>query len=240
MMRVVLFFALTAIVSLFCASNIFAVSLSLDSIPSKITTSEFEIAVSITGAKPATNYLKLLMYKEGTHEYVTKTWNGHDWYMGSNGKEYAPVTISGKTVSAPLKAQIVPQIENGEYILSVRRFTASGNEASDSVTPATVLVDLPTASPTHTPEPKMLTPLPIDTPEPTVLATETPWVEPVQLSPLPIVLAAKSEVVPTSTDAPQEVFESDANISQFWVGVLFLIGGLGCIVWGGYSIFKNT
>lgn len=245
MVRVLVFLAISLIVWLLCAPKVLAVSLSIDSLPSKVTAPEFEISVSITGAKPATNYLKALVYKEGTHNYLAKTWNGREWYGGAEGKEYIPITISGKTNTTTIKAQLLPEIENGEYLVSIRRFTASGNAADDSITEAHLFIELQKPEPTKSPSTPSPTPQPTPTPLPTNIKTIEPTIAiETVIIPTPsapsVVLAAETETVPAKTAEPLETIQSSANYAEFTLGIFLLAGGLIIIVFGGIEIFKKA
>lgn len=226
---------------LFAPKNCLAVSLSIDSAPAKTTTPEFEISVSITGAKPATNYLKALVYKEGTHDYVGQTWNGSEWYKGPEGKNYLPLTISGKTANTTLKVQIAPDAENGEYLLSVKRFTASGNSADDSITEVHLLLELPKPDPTKSPSTP--SPAPQPTPLPSIIKAVEPTIEPeIVLTPSTpsVVLAAETETAPEKTEKPLETIQSSINYSEFTLGIFLFSGGLMSIIIGGIKIVKKA
>lgn len=245
MIRFLVYLTVFLIVWLLCAPKVLAVSLSIDSSPSKVNTPEFDISVTITGAKPATNYLKALVYKEGTRDYVGQTWNGSEWYKGPEGKNYFPLTISGKTTNTTLKIQIAPETENGEYLLSVKRFTASGNSADDSITEAHLFLELPKAEPTKSPNIPSPTPLstPLPTPLPSIFKTIEPTIEPeIVSSPSTpsVVLAAETETVAYKTKEPVETIQSSTNYAEFTLGIFMLAAGLMSIIFGGIKIFKKA
>ena len=71
----------------------FAVTVSITNYPSSISADPFSISVSILGASSGTNYIRVDLYKDGTQNYFGDTYNGSDWYNGSEGKQYYPITI---------------------------------------------------------------------------------------------------------------------------------------------------
>ncbi len=195
---VILFFALSL------PHKVFAVTISVDQYPLSISQDPFTVDVSISGASEGQNYLRVDLYKEGTINYFGETFNGADWYGGSDGKSYSSVAIdSSKTASANIQARIgTPSITEfpgaGTYKLRIRRYTASGNQASnDQQTPVDIEINYSLPTPTFTPTPTIK---PTKTPTPTKSPTPTPTTKP----------SAVSTKVPTAT----QVLKNPAS-SQF-------------------------
>ncbi|GEM_PF-1729112 len=238
------------LLSLFLPPKVFAVSISIDSYPNEVTESEFTVGFTIAGAKKARNYIRVLVYKEGTHSYHGLTWNGLSWYEGSSGKEYFAIDIVENETKGIVKGKVPVGFPGGEYLLSLKRYTASGNSSDDSVSPQKITVKLAIPVSTQTPVSQVAT----STPVVTVLPenTQTPVV--IVQTNEPIVLAAKSEpetesfspetnapiatqpetAVPTQT--PWKRAERDSSVPI--VAVVCMIPAIGLILYGGYLFWK--
>jgi len=167
----------------------FAVGSTIVQSPSSITSDPFTITVSVLGASPGQNYLRVDLYKEGSTNYFGETFNGADWYKDSEGTHYFPIIIidPGTPVTATIQSRI-GQPSNGEfpgpgeYRIRIRRYTASGNLGSDTGLPvsAQIVYSFPTLTPTptevsvpsRTPTP---TKVPTSQPLPAATKTPTPW-----------------------------------------------------------------
>lgn len=178
--------------SLFVKSA-FAVSVNVFSFPDTITGDPFTLTASISGAATGTNYLRVDLYKEAPN-YFGETYNGSDWYNGSDGLQYLSISVvKGSTASATIQGRVgnpSPKefTGNGIYKLRVRRYTTSGASGSgDVMSSVDITINLP-ATPTLTPIP---TSTPTQTPTPTKTPTPTPTLKP-SASPTP------KEVLPTS------------------------------------------
>jgi len=178
MKAVIIFIAV--LFSLHFANPALAVSVTITNFPSIITQDQFTITASVSGAATGTNYLRVDLYKEGTtNNYFGETYNGSDWYSGSDGLQYLPVSIvSGSIASATIQGRVGnPNSSdftgNGIYKLRMRRYTSSGGSGSSdtmsSVDVSITLVPTPTPTPTNTP-----TPTPTNTPTPTPTPTSSP------------------------------------------------------------------
>lgn len=131
-----------------------AVELVIDEFPSEITTDPFKVKVSVIGAKPAINYLRVDLFSEGTSKYFGETFNGTNWYGGSDGKSYFPINItSDATISAVIDAKLGnPTTDEyagpGTYKLKIRRYTASGSCATnDKQEVKDVIINVATPAP---------------------------------------------------------------------------------------------
>ena len=171
------------------SQEIHAVTVTINSYTSSISSEIFNVEASVSGATNATNYLRVDLYKEGTNNYFGETYNGSDWYAGSDGKSYFPIQIQNSSASAIIQAQIGnPSINSypgpGVYKLKLRRYTSSGSQSqNDQQTPVDVQLTyvFPTPSPTDTLTPvptATATPTSTPTPTPTPTQTQTPTVKP--------------------------------------------------------------
>lgn len=185
-------FILVSLMPSFC----YGVTITVDQAPPTIVTDPFSITVSVLGASAGQNYLRVDLYKEGSTNYFGETFNGTEWYKDSVGTKYFPVTIidSSTPVTATLQSRLGQPSPSefggeGEYLLRVRRYTASGNPGNDMITPVKVQVaySFPTSTPTPTSVPtptRLPTPTKTPTPSPTVVVvptkipTVTPFKEP--------------------------------------------------------------
>ena len=210
-MQIVTFlFAFLLLSSIFCKSS-FAVSVSITNFPSTITSNPFNITISISGASSGTNYIRLDLYKDGTQNYFGQTYNGGDWYDGSEGIQYFPITVqSGTDFSGDIQARVgSPNSTDydgvGSYKMRIRRYTASGNQGSEDAnasavsiainvpTPTLIPTPTPTSEPTHTP-----TPTKSPTPTPTIKPTSTPTPLPTpSKTPTPKPTSVGSTQIPT-------------------------------------------
>src|SRR5437868_14827917 len=93
MFRIVLSMALLLAGVLFCPKNVYAVTVSIIDYPSTISLDQFSLTASVSEASSGTNYLRLDIFKDGTTTYFGETYNGSDWYSGSDGKQYFPITV---------------------------------------------------------------------------------------------------------------------------------------------------
>lgn len=172
------FFLLIAIFFLFSGGKVLAVTININTYPSSISADPFSVDVYITGPNPGTNYLRIDLFKEGTTNYFGETFSGTDWYGGSEGKQYFPITIGEeKTASASVQGRVGnPSLTEypgpGNFKLRIRRYTSSGSAASgDQQTSVDIqiTVSIPTPTPVPTSEP---TPTPVS--EPTDVPIPTP------------------------------------------------------------------
>ena len=170
-----------------------AVTITLSQIPSSITNDSFTFTASISGAASGTNYLRVDLYKDGTSNYFGETYNGSDWYGGSDYTQYLPISVtSGKAWIGQIQgrfgnASITQYDGTGVYKLRLRRYTGSGGYTSSEADTTSTIIDI--AVPTSTP-----TPLPTNTPAPTNTPTPTPK-------------------IPTSTPTPKPVTPTSVKIS---------------------------
>lgn len=205
----------TCIVFFLVPKNIYAVSITVNSCPSTISSEIFTVEASISGATNATNFLRIDLFKEGTTNYFGETYNGSDWYNGSDGKNYFPVQIQNSSASASIQAQLGNPSSGsypgpGMYKLRIRRYTASGSQSNNDVqTPVDIELTyvLPTPTPTETPTPvptatatPTSTPTPTTTPTSTKTPTPTPTPSPKPTT-APTLFSTSPAVLSTSTDS---------------------------------------
>lgn len=118
-----------------CGSAV-AVSVNIDELPETVSAEPFMVGVTVDGANEGTNYLRVDLYQDGTKNYFGETFNGLDWYGGSDGKQYWPVVIGvDHKISTTVQARVGTPSEkyfvgDGLYKLRVRRYTASGSQSS--------------------------------------------------------------------------------------------------------------
>lgn len=152
-------FVFSVFLFLVVTKSAYAVTLTISDYPQIISNVPFTTALSVQGAQAGTNYLRVDLYKEGTTKYFGETYNGTDWYSGSNGKEYFPVSIqSGQTWTGNVQAKVGEPSssdypEPGLYKMRIRRYTTSGNQGGEdaNVSAVSVNIDIPAPSPTPTP-----------------------------------------------------------------------------------------
>ena len=256
-MKVLLAFFLSLTVFLIFSKEVFAVSVNITQVnPTSFGQEQFLVNVDVSGANPGTNYLRIDVYKESTSNYFGETFNGSSWVSDSDGTHYFPITIGsgGTTVSSQITGRIGnPNIGDypgqGSYKLKIRRYTSSGNSASDdSQTPVDVTITYiaPTATPTTTPT-STPTSTPTPTPTSTPIATKSPTPKPTKTpSPSPDytpgtsgagdsgnedgVLGAR-DALATATPGPEE--SGEKKPFPIVAGVVI---GLGVILVGG-SVF---
>lgn len=199
-----LLLALFYVYLLFSPKQVYAVTTSVSNVPSTIGSDPFTITVSVSGASNGTNYLRIDLYREGTtNNYFGETYNNTDWYSGSDGLQYFPITIASGSWSGLVQGRFgSPSATDydgtGTYKLRVRRYTASGNytssEANDSA--VVIAVSFPTNTPIPTPSPT-----PTTVPTPTKTPTPTPTAKP----------AATSTPKPASTNTPVPTVKATAT-----------------------------
>lgn len=143
----------------FCV-NVRAVDITITAFPDLIDSQDqYSVDVRVFGATKATNYLGVSLFKEGTSNYFGETYNGSDWYGGSEGDNYFPIQIVDSSTSATLFFKIGSPSSTqypgpGVYKLKIRRYTSSGNlSSSDIQTPASVNISyiFPSPTPTNSP-----------------------------------------------------------------------------------------
>lgn len=194
-------------------------SIVINSFPQTISIEPFDVSFSINGAKKAKNYIKVEIYKEGTTTYFSETFNGKDWYSGSDAFSYFAIDVNSSSVSAIVKARAT-KVNNGDYKLRIKRFTASGNIADDNETP----VDIKIKYQEYTPSP---TPSQISTTIPTVVITSSPSPHPTNIikpSSTPEILSQKT-VLPTPAKSPTPSSQHFPYFPAFlFISGLFLVG----------------
>lgn len=174
-MKAFVTFFIFTFIFLFFPINIYAVTTIIKNYPSEISSEPFTIDVIIDGAGAGTNYLRIDLYKPTTTNYFGETFNGNEWYRGTDYIKYLPITIqSGTNWTGQVQGRIgeisINQYDGpGIYKLRVRRYTSSGSnntiEANNSS--VDINVQLPIISPTISPTPT-LSPDPTENISPTL------------------------------------------------------------------------
>jgi len=207
------------------------VTLTIEHAPTTITDQPVTVDISLSGASVGQNYLRVDFYKDGTTNYFGETSVGSNWYSGSDGSQYAPITIpdSASVVTANLQARIGTPSPNefpgpGAYKLRIRRYTSSGNVGEVTQTPIDVQITYlsPTSTPTPTPIPKQTStptptriPTPTKTPTPTKIPTATPTSVNKTITPKPSssVTSSKKESKMPSNYPTSVLGASDKDVS---------------------------
>ncbi len=173
-MKVIAIFLIVAFIFTYFSNSVYAVTITINNYPTEITLDPFTMDVTIDGAGAGTNYLRIDLYKPSTTNYFGETFNGTDYYRGTDYTQYLKITIlSGITWSGQLQGRVGEAAATeydgpGTYKLRIRRYTTSGNnnstEANNSAVDLNINIPIPTSTPTDTPIPS---PSPLFTPEPT-------------------------------------------------------------------------
>ena len=248
---------------LFTSTSAFAVSVGILSSPATITQDAFTVTASVSGAQAGTNYLRVEFYREGTTNYFGETFNNTDWYGGSDGTQYFPITIQTNTVwNGSFQVRIgSPSITEydgqGNYRMRLKRYTASGNAASgdggtnDVSVMIAIPTNTPTPQPTATPNPTQ-SPSHTPTPVPTLKLTATlvPIKKPTQILPSEDVLATSDVSSSAEADISDESASPTALATKKTVmqpvnfsGIFFGIGGtllIGCGILFIYKLHKSN
>ncbi len=216
LLHVLLVLCCLSIVS-FVVFPVLAVTVHVDQSPSTIASDQFTVNVLVTGAVPGTNYLRVDLYKDGTTNYFGETFNGQNWYSGSDGTQYFAITIADdKTGNGMLQSRVgntLPKSYDGSgtYKLKIRRYTSANDYTfSDPVDivfafPTLANTPAPTSTPTKTP-----TPTRIPTPTRTLTPTRTPT--PIK-TPIPQSYSVASSLTVAPTTIAKEAID-DLQISS--------------------------
>lgn len=249
-------FILFQILFLFLPNPVKAVTIEIANYPTTIDSGTFQVEAKISGAGDGTNYLRVDLYKDGTSNYFGETYNGSDWYFGSEGKNYFPIQIQDSTASATIQAQIgnpsnTKYLGSGQYKLKIRRYTSSGSSSSnDTQTPVDVQINYQTPSPEPTQAPttqptsapttaptSSSTPKPSPTKSPTPKPTSTPIEEVEETSePTTESIAFFETFTPTPTGLVAGV--STENKSKT-IAFVFITTGVLLLGYCGYLIYNS-
>lgn len=157
-MRIIIFIFL--LFFLLLPSEVLAVTVNIHDYPTVISSDSFNVGVTISGASEGQNYLRVDLFKDGTSNYFGETFSESQWYKGSDGKSYFPISIdSSKIATASVQAKVgSPNLSefsgSGLYKLKIRRYTSSGNAASsDQQTPVDIQINVSLPTPTPSPAP---------------------------------------------------------------------------------------
>lgn len=220
--------------------------------PSTISATPFAVTVSVYGANPGRNYLRVDLFKDGTSNsnYFGETHNGTEWYFGSVGTSYFPLDIlsSTSTASATFQAQIgEPSLTEypgpGAYKLRIRRYTSASSYSpsgpydvtidiptpTSTLTPTQNLTNTPTSAPTASPAP------PTGTPTPTKVPIKTPTRVPT-LTPTPVIAieaTPSSDVLGSESSPMPEAKPQKGSIKPVIFSLLLVSLGLAllALVW---------
>jgi hypothetical protein len=239
--------------------------------PQSISSNNQEITVRLTLVDlPNESYFRIGWQEASGKPYFgyVKNNNGEWVKVDANQdcKNYYHVSdLSTQSLVLETKVGEENAVNNGEYLLKARRYTASCSSYTDSE-PISVQVNLPTPTPTSPPEPTS-TPTRIPTPTPTSTKTPTPSPSEMALSPTKIttnvissirqqkdeedknmiVAEEKKFFYPTSVlgiknkkDDPPKNNDSYKKESTFFpVNLIFILGGVILLVICAILIFLN-
>lgn len=225
-----------------------AVSVSIASFPSVITQDSFTLTASVSGAGNGTNYLRIDIYKEGSQNYFGETFNGTDWYSGSDYHQYLAIPIVSSswsgTIQGNLGSPTTAQYDGtGTYRIRLRRYTGGGTSTASEADASSVVVSIvtPTPAPTPTPTPTptpLPTPTPTKSPTPTPIPTPSPQLTPLLSSSVATITSKRSVLAAAIT--PIVSVEPQQTTSAFnWFPFLSIGSGiliLGCC---GILFFKS-
>ena len=254
--KVLFSFSLSLIVLFIFSKVVFGVNVSIQDYPAEIGKGDFEVAVLVEGASKGSNFLRVDLFQEGTTKYFGETFNGSEWYGGSDGVNYFPIEIyADSSASAVLKARVgEPSYSKypapGDYLMRIRRYTASGNAASDTQEPVKLKINIPVSTPT--PEVQSATtedesdndtPTPIPTPKP----TKKPTPKPVKTStPKPTpeeekVLALDDERENEENEMVEDQDEDSQGSKKKLplASIFLLIVGVLMLSYGGFYVFRE-
>lgn len=188
---------------------VFAVTVAITDHPSEISDEPFSITVQISSAQAdTTNYLRIDLYENGSISYFGYTYNGTDFYNGSDYKQYPTVSIGADgSASKIIEGRVDTTSGNykgsGDYMLRVRRYTGSGGysaqEANAGAVSLKINITEPTPTPTPTPTPQSSTSQSTSntkSPTPTPKATSTTTIKspsPTSTKQSPQVLSASDQ-----------------------------------------------
>lgn len=248
-MKYILPFLIGCFIIFFIPSLVSAVSISIIDIPTTLTQDPFTVTASISGALAGANYLRIDLFRDGTEKYFGETQNDTDWYKGSEGTNYFPITIqSGTPWSGEVQGRIgTPTATEydgtGSYKLKIRRYTSSGSYNSSESNESAVAVAIvfptqtpiaePTSEPPQAPTKELTnTPYPTHTSYPTKKPTAVIYKSPTpkKISPTKVVkdvLGDKSAInSPTSIPRPSVELKVKGS-SGINPGIIFLsLGGI--------------
>ena len=245
---------LSAVFLFFVWNTIHGVETTITNYPIEIGEGDFEVTVQIVGADAGTNYLRVDLFREGTNNYFGETFNGSDWYQGSDGKSYYSIQITTESsASATLKAKVgSPSLTNyptiGEYLMRVRRYTTSGSSATDTQQPVKVSINAPVAVITPEPEENKSDEV-INTPSPTPKVTSTPMATK-RPTPKPTftpvaneerVLAMEDEISDENAN-DEDVLKEDEKKTRGKLpaaSIFLLIIGGGMVAYGGFYVLRE-
>lgn len=176
---------LALVLILLFAKNVFAVELSLD-YPKEINGREFEINFKTSGAKEGTNYLRIMVRKQGETNYLSETWNGSGWYSGGEGKNYLAIQVGSFETTGAVKGRLKDGVVSGQYEVALRRYSQSGSQAQTS---EFGLLDFRIAN--------------VETPTPTTLEP-SPSVSPTIVSPQAVLSSVEESSVTTTNSFIEE------------------------------------
>ena len=212
--------------------------------PTTISTDDYTVDVTVS-APQGTSYIRLDLFKESTtNHYFGETYNGSEWYGGSDGTRYLALNISETKIATISVTGRVGEPDNsdypgpGQYKLKARRYTSPGSYLwGDPVTveltkplptpnpspqPTPHVSPSPAATPSVTPPPSAATPFRISSPR----TNPTPKKEVAATAEFKEVLGETTvSVIPSSSTQVLSASKSAESGSKRPVGLLLIIFG---------------
>lgn len=207
----------------FSTSSVCAASMVISEAgPETLTSGDQEyqatISLSVNAAEGTKYYLGGVFVLQGSSNYCGKTWSAEksSWVSYTDEANLPVVTIASSSASITLKTRLDTDDNGcqsaGTYTFKVRRYTEGGSASFDEQNEQTVLVALPTLTPTPTRTPS---PTPTTKPDPTatVVPTSKPAASPTPTkTPTPIKTATPTPVHQRETRTP--TVRNEASVSS--------------------------
>ncbi len=203
---------------IFCYSGVThafaAFSLHIESIdPQSISSNDQPVTVKlIITDLPSESYFRIAWQEASGKPYFGYMKNNDgEWIKVDSGQDcknyYYVSELSTQSLVLVTKVGQENAVNNGDYLLKARRYTASCSSYTDS-DPITVQINFPTPTPTPTPTPEP-TSTPTQTPTPTSTPTKTPTPYPQKIALSPTKIITNVNVV---SPIKQQKDEEDKNI----------------------------
>jgi len=254
---------LAFIASLLVITDAYSASVTISNTKAQLTSPDEEytadVNLSISASNGTTYYLRGVFYKPGTSNYCGYTWNGSSWFNGpytsnEGWKQFLSVSVNNSSWSGQLKAKIDTSDnsckDSGTYNFKIQRFTVTSSSGNfDTQNEQTILITLPTLTPTPAPTSKPTsTPDPTSTPKPSLTLKPSSTITPLPTSkispttksllksPIKQVHAAATHsasptIIPSPTGTTQ-VLSADDVVPKVFIGVgLILIATCGILLY---------
>lgn len=188
--------------------SVYAASITItNASPQTLTSADSEyqadISLSIHASDGTTYYIGGVFSVQGTTNYCGVTWNAEksSWVSYTDEANLPAVMVASSAAATTIKARLDTQDSGcqtaGTYTFKVRRYTEGGSASFDEQNEQTVVVALPTSTPT-----------PSRTPSPTPTAKPNPTATPPPLSKT----ASSPAVTPNDTTLSKSKTSAQLNL----------------------------